>query len=280
MAGLVFDIGGTNLRMAITNGESIGTPVRQPVPRTFAGVVAALNAVGRSLTGKKRMTAAAGGLAGPLDRKKTGLARSTHLPYLVGKPMQQTLERLWKVPVTLENDNALAGIGEAVRGPGKGHAIVAYIGIGTGIGGVRIVDGKVDRNAHGFEPGHHFLNYDVTTHSRVSAHPGDWESIVSGSGMAARFGKNTEDIGNKKIWNEMAMLVAFGLINVAMFWSPHIIVIGGSLMKSVSLAAVRKHANRHQKIFPATPPIVRGVLGDDAGLYGAAHALAASSVVG
>lgn len=275
MTGLVFDVGGTNLRIALTDGKKMGKPVLVGAPRSFVGVTETLVATGKKMAGKKTITAVAGGLAGPLDAKKTGLAKSTHLPYLVGKPMKQELQRLFKAPIFLENDNALVGIGESVYGPGKGSPIVAYIGIGTGIGGCRIVDGKLDRNAMGFEPGHHFLNYDVQNHKHISAHPGDWESIVSGTGIETRFRKKAENIHDKKIWDEMAYLTALGLVNVAMFWSPDIIVVGGSLMKSIPIGRIQYYAKKHQKIFPKMPRIAKGVLGDFGGLYGAMHLLRA-----
>ena len=91
--------------------------------------------------------------------------------------------------------------------------------------------------------------------------------------MQARFGKKAEDIRDKKIWDEMAYLTALGLINVAMFWSPDVIVVGGSLMKSIPLSRIRYYANKHQKIFPTMPPIAKGKLGDFGGLYGAMHLL-------
>lgn len=269
MNALVFDIGGTNLRIALTDGKKIGKPILVPAPRSFAGVTETLARSGKIMAGNNKINAVAGGLAGPLDTNKSSLARSTHLKYLVGKPMKQTLERVFDAHIVLENDNALAGIGEATHGAGKGYSIMAYIGIGTGIGGCRIIDGKLDRNAQGFEPGHHFINYDVQRHKHQSAHPGDWESLVSGTGMEVRFGRRAETIRDKIIWDEMAYLTALGLINVAMFWSPDIIVVGGSMMKSIPLARIRYYADKHQKIFPQMPPIVRATLGDFGGLYGA-----------
>lgn len=273
MNGVVFDIGGTNLRVGLTNGKKLNRTLLVPAPRTFSEFVESLVTTGRKLTGKKKITAVAGGIAGPLDKYKTTLARSKHLKFLVRKPIRATLQRRFHAPVTLENDNALVGLGEATHGAGRGEDIVAYIGIGTGIGGVRIVDGHIDRNALGFEPGHHFLKHDVTNHNHVSAHPGDWESLVSGTGMEARYGKKAEAIRNRKVWNEMASLTAYGLINVAMFWSPNVIVVGGSFVKSLSLPLVRQYAEQYQKIFPRMPRIVKGTLGDFGGLYGAMQLL-------
>jgi glucokinase len=50
------------------------------------------------------------------------------------------------------------GLGEAVFGAGKGREIVVYMTISTGVGGARIVGGKIDASAMGFEPGHQIID--------------------------------------------------------------------------------------------------------------------------
>src|SRR4030066_415253 len=47
---------------------------------------------------------------------------------------------------------------EKVKGAGKGFNIVAFLTIGTGVGGARIVGGKPDANVFGFEPGHQIID--------------------------------------------------------------------------------------------------------------------------
>lgn len=267
---LVFDIGGTNFRLALSkDGRRFGTPVYVPVPKKYAEAMRLFGEAGRRLTAGRRMRAVSGGLAGPLDAKKTTLDRSTHLPQFVHKPIARDLQKMFHTPVFLENDNALVALGEAMVGAGKGYPIVGYIGIGTGVGGARIVDGRIDRNAFGFEPGHHFFNFAVRKHRHPSPHRGDWESFVSGSGIEARYGQSSKTINSAAVWREMAYLTALGCINVAMFWSPDAIVLGGSLMKRLQLPLVRKEYRRHTKIFTVGPKILKGALGDFGGLYGA-----------
>jgi predicted NBD/HSP70 family sugar kinase len=50
-------------------------------------------------------------------------------------------------PARLESCAELAEMGRT----GKGPAIIAYITISTGVNGVRIVDGEIDRATYGFE---------------------------------------------------------------------------------------------------------------------------------
>lgn len=264
---IVFDLGGTNLRIARTDSRRLLMPLLLPAPRTYPALLRSLCTFAR--TDHEKLGAVAGGLAGPLSPQKTHLVGSTHLRFLIGKPLQRDLKKLLHVAVLLENDNALSGLGEATHGAGMGYRIVAYIGMGTGIGGSRIVDGTVDANTFGFEPGHHYLDYRTRRHAHPSAHPGDWESVVSGSAVRIRFGQRAEDVGDRRVWKQLAQETAVGLVNVTVFWSPDVLVLGGSLMKSMPLAEVRRQYRRKQKIFPASPAIRRSKLGDLAGLYGA-----------
>ena len=67
----------------------------------------------------------------------------------------------------LANDSDLDGLGEATVGAGKGFNIVAYITVSTGIGGVRIVGGKIDVSTYGFEPGHQIIDADGSIYSEI-----------------------------------------------------------------------------------------------------------------
>lgn len=263
MKTLVFDIGGTNLRYAISPGRF--KPVLITVPKEYSHAVKMIAAEAR----RHHVKMIVGGLPGPMDAGKTKLIQSTNLPGWVDHNFKKDLARFSGAKVRLENDSALVGLGESVYGSGRGRRIAAYIGIGTGLGGVRIVDGQVDANAHGFEPGHHFMDINITSHRHPSPHPGDWESLISGSGVFYQTGKRSETITDRKFWRQMEKRMALGLINVSMFWSPDMIVLGGSLMKKMTIVGIEKNFKQHMKIFPKPIPIRRAKLGDFGGLYGA-----------
>ncbi|TAN58722.1 ROK family protein [Patescibacteria group bacterium] len=179
------------------------------------------------------------------------------------KPLAKELKKIFGAPVLLENDAGLAGLGEAVYGAGKGKKIVAYLTISTGVGGARIVDEKIDKNAFGFEPGHQivFLNKKFTT----------LENIASGTAIEKKYGKKPFEIFDAKIWDNVAKDLAYGLHNVAVLWSPDIIILGGSMMKKIGIPVerVKFHLSKILKIFPKSPLIKKSKLGDLAGLYGA-----------
>ncbi len=266
---LAFDAGGTQIRFSLLSRNAVVKPAALPLPGSYRAFLSLLREQAGRLLGSSHCRLVIGGIAGPLNAKKSGLVQSTHLPFLIGRNLRQDITRLLKTRVFLENDNALAGLGEAAYGAGEGYRIVAYIGIGTGIGGSRCIDGRLDENAFGFEPGHHFLSMFARHGTHASPHPGDWESMVSGSGIQQRFGVRAERLKNRSAWKGLAKETAYGLVNVAVFWSPQVIIVGGSLIKTLSVAEIRRHFRHLLRVFPVRPKILRAELGNFGALWGA-----------
>lgn len=258
------------MRLAVSRDDRrIGRMVKIKKPERYSDGIKAIQKAAFELSDGQPIKGVVGGIAGVLDKKHTQLYRSPHLKGWLGKPLKRELERIFKAPVWLENDADLIGLGEAHCGAGRGYSIIASIAIGTGIGGTRIVDGRIDRNALGFEPGHQYLDISIRKHKHVSPHPGDWESLVSGSALRLKYGRPAEQISDPKVWNKMNELIGLGLINICLLWSPEVIILGGSLMNKLSLVQCRQIVKRRLKLYPAIPKIVRSRLGDQAGLLGA-----------
>jgi len=270
---IVFDIGGTKMRVASSvDGESIQNIVKRKTPADdFDAGMRLLQETVEDVAGGEKITAIAGGVAGPLDREKTKLVNSPNISGWIEKPFKKSLEDAFNVPVSLENDSALVGLGEAVYGAGKGERIVAYITVSTGVGGARIVDGRIDESAFGFEPGHHII--DIHGGPCVSCkNPGDLESYVSGSAMEKRLGKKPTEITDEKIWDEYARILAYGLNNIAVLWSSHVIVLGGSMIvgdPAIPFESIREYFSHLLHIFPQRPELKKAELKDEGGLYGA-----------
>jgi len=195
---VVFDIGGTKTRIALSkNGETFAEPFVFHTEKKFSTQLGNMLDAVDQLGERRKITALAGGIAGPLDPPKTKLLNSSNLPKeWLAVPIKQELETAFGVPVYLENDTALVGLGEAVRGAGKGggYELIAYITISTGVGGVRIVDGKIDKRRVGFEPGRHIINY-------TDPKDGTAEAYLSGRALEARSGMRAYEIKSKEVKN-------------------------------------------------------------------------------
>lgn len=261
---LLFDIGGTKTRVAFSgDGEGIGQPEVFPTPDKFEDLLSAVGrAVGKIVPSGAKLEAASGGVGGPLNKDKNGLSKSKKWPDWAGRNLKKEMEELLGVPVWLENDAALAGLGESMHGAGKNSRIVAYLTISTGIGGARIVEGKIDGHSWGFEPG-----------LQVVSCPGKglvlWEDLVSGPAIEKRYGQNPEELKDGKKWEEICRVLALGLNNVAALWSPDVIVLGGGVSNAVPFDQLERALGEMAKALPAIPPVKKSELGDFSGLWGA-----------
>ena len=252
------------MRLAVSeNGNKLDRVVILPTLRKFNGAIALIKKAVKELANGNKIKAVSGGIAGPLDKNKTMILNAPNLRGWSKKPLAKELQKIFKAPVFLENDAALAGLGEAVFGAGKGKKIVAYLTISTGVGGCRIVDGKIDENSQGFEPGHQIIFSDKNVITL--------ENRVSGTAIEKKYGKKPYEIFDAKVWDNIAKNLAYGLHNVAVLWSPDIIILGGSMMKKIGIPVerVKFYLSKILKIFPKPPLIKKSKLDDLAGLYGA-----------
>ncbi len=269
---LLFDIGGTKMRLAISqNGETFGEPKIIETPKNFDEAMSLFEKTVFDLAGGKKIEAAAGGIAGPLDRKKEKLLNSSNIAGWVGKPLKESVEKAIGAPLYLENDAAIVGLGEATVGAGKGEEIVAYMTVSTGVGGARIVDGKIDRNIYGFEPGHQIID-PIGLSCPICGTIGHLEGQVSGAALEIRYHKKPYEIIDPHLWEEEAKWLAYGLNNTIVHWSPNVVVLGGSMIikePGISIERVRYHLKNALLIFPESPRLVKAELGDVGGLYGA-----------
>ncbi len=275
---LVFDIGGTNTRIATTrDGVDLLRIEKFSTPHKFEEAIEKIAEVAKEITADEPIKAAAGGVPAPIHSSGGMLYRPPHLPDWDRKPFTAKLGELLSCTVFIQNDTALIGLGEAKYGAGMGNNIVAFIGSGTGIGGVRIVDGNIDANRWGFEPGHHIINYDST--------PDHWEAFASGSGLVREYGEPAEKIKDKVVWENFEKYMAVGLYNTCLFWSPDIVVLGGGLGVSGHLNTdnINKQLielNDNRKRFEQMPQVVSASLGDEGGLRGAISYLESQRIVG
>jgi predicted NBD/HSP70 family sugar kinase len=271
MKYLVFDIGGTKMRIAATDDLLTLSAVEKcPTPATPEEAVERIIAAAQKL-GVEKPVAIAGGIRGILNEGKTGLIYDGVLTKWKDFDITAALDRTFKqVPIYLENDTAMAGLGEAAFGAGQGIDIMVYHTVSTGVGGVKISHGAIDESSIGFEPGHQILDIDRTVLG-PDINP-TLENLVSGSAVENRMGMKAFDIPQSDVlWDELAGYLAQGMRNTILYWSPEMIVLGGSMMVGdprIPLDAVRKATVLTLENFVPCPFITTATLGDSAGLYG------------
>lgn len=265
---LLFDIGATKTRIAFSpDGKNIEPENAYKTPHNYEESLREFEKVSSDIIRGRKVIAAAGGIAGSITHDgKLNVA-----PYLKwdNQAVKKDISRILKVPVDLQNDTAMGGLGEALYGAGKSYKIVVFITISTGVNGVRIVNGAIDESVNGFEIGPHIIDQLPT---------GEFLTLgqaVSGTAIEKKYNQMPSQIEDEKIWQEIANNIAIGVHNANAFWSPDIVVLGGGVMqnKNLSIDAIKQHMSLiPDKSVPLRIPhpiVVKSKMRDEVGLWGA-----------
>lgn len=257
---IIFDIGGTNIRISSVDGEKFGEVLRTLTPANPEEAKKLLKESIDKISGGQKIDSITGGIPGIMGE---GIIKSApNLSGWIGFDLKSFLQENFCQDVFIYNDASLAALGESVYGAGKGKEIVGYIGIGTGIGGAKVVKGEIDKTKFGFEPGHHII--DLTSGQ-------SFEGLVSGVAIFHKYGLPAEKVGREEL-KKLVPKLAVGIYNAIVFWSPDVLVVGGSLMDedtAYKIEDIKQAIQAIQTPIPILSEIRRAELGDLSGLYGA-----------
>lgn len=257
---LVFDVGASWTRLGRSDGRRLASLRIMPTPRHWRNAKKLFAPMAGQLFAGRKIQRVIGGLPGVLDVRHDRLIEARNLSGWAGQPIQRDLTYIFRAPVRLENDALLNGLGESHFGAGRGYSLVGFLTVSTGVNGARIVDGRVDRNSFGFEL-HHLL---VPRRSGVTL-----GRTVSGHWLARHLGDPAVALARPRLRAAVTDAIALSVVNLMITWSPEVMVLGGSILRSVSFRALRSIAKRHWSLAAPMPPIVPGTLGDRSGLLGA-----------
>ncbi|TGE38016.1 ROK family glucokinase [Desulfosporosinus fructosivorans] len=218
-------------------------------------------------------------------------------------PLKEDLERMWTVPIIIDNDANAAALGEMWNGAGKGASHLICLTLGTGIGGGVIINGNIYHGANGSagEVGHITTNHQ-NGRSCNCGRKGCLETEASGTaivldaleqvkGMSTgplkeeydRTGTITAksvvqlarrgDPICKKIITKIGRILGCTLAQMCYLLNPEIIVIGGGVARAGKILFDPLIQAFHDAVLPRVAEntsIVPAMLGNQAGLTGAA----------
>jgi fructokinase len=187
------------------------------------------------------------------------------------------------VPLAIDTDVNGAALGELTWGAGRGLDSLAYITVGTGIGGGIIVGG---RPVHGLlhpEVGHMRIprtDQDRRAFAGNCPFHGDClEGLASGPAILSRWGAPAESLpDDHEAWPTVASDLAWACANLACVVSPQRIIVGGGVFQKLELfPMVRSLVIERLAGYIDVPEIVERIdsyivppgLGQDAGISGA-----------
>jgi glucokinase len=302
---LGLDIGGTNTRFCLLDGESVIATDRRPTdPQAGAPL-----ALGRLVEHARRLADANGvmpaavgiGITGPVDIR-SGVVNNPHT--LGGWPPTDVVapfRAAFGVPVVVDNDANVAALGETLAGAARGCRRVVMVTLGTGVGVAVVIDGVVQRSAQGQhgEAGHMVI--DPRGPECYCGARGCWEALVSGTAIGRRAreafrgtigfpGLEIEegdvdharklfeadrrgDAAARTVVDDVADLIGTGLVNLAATVMPDVYIFAGSVALEMERLRpkIEMRLKKHALMIPTDVPIRGAALGDTGGAIGAAH---------
>ncbi|MBB5752965.1 ROK family protein [Prosthecomicrobium pneumaticum] len=143
---LAFDIGGSKIDFAmVAEDGGIAHRATRPTPREhWDDFVATMRAL---LEGAPDGPVGLS-IAGTTD-PRTGMALAANVPVTNGHRLEAELGAALGRTVKAGNDADCFALAEATVGPGRGHAVVFGIILGSGVGGGLVVEGRIVRGTTG-----------------------------------------------------------------------------------------------------------------------------------
>jgi len=227
------------------------------------------------------------GSFGPFDADPAsptyGYITTTPKPHWGNTNILGMLREKINLPIAVDMDVAVAGLGEAKWGASKNDSHSLYLTIGTGIGGGYIINGQPLRGLVSLEMGHIRIAHDLELDPFRGACPfhGDcFEGLAAGPAVEKRFGQRGETLpDDHPFWEMEADYIAQALVNYILSLAPQRIIIGGGgvMQKSSMFPTVRRKVQEllngyinHEMILKHIDEyIVPPALGGRSGMLGA-----------
>jgi len=293
------DVGGTNLRCAVVAPD--GTIlVRQSLATDIgSGRDAFLERLFSLMTTLKRAAEAKGkrlsaiGLGVPGLCSNDGVLRSSvNLLPLEGLNLAQAVSSVIGIPAVALNDANTSAVGEQRFGAGRPFASSLMVTLGTGVGAGLILDGRLWTGIDGVAAEFGHLTVEPEGRPCGCGNRGCLEQYASASAIAARASSTGIDAAGGKldaagvaalaragnpealaIFDQVGSYLGIAIAGVVNLLNLEAVILGGGVAESLDLFEHSIAAEIRQRAFPIPAERVRvlkGELGDDAGVLGAA----------
>lgn len=281
MAILAFDFGGSAVKYGVWNGQEMTDKGKFTTPKTWEEMKASLLAVFVGMV--QDFEGVALSAPGVVDVEKQMINGISAIPYIHGFNIFKELEELFNLPVAIENDANCAGMAEIYEGAAKGKKEVAFVVVGTGIGGAIFHNGQIAKGAHlyGGEFGLMYLNEGETFSKLGTAVQMAWrycerkgveKETFTGEDVF-RLAENGDELAKEEV-NLFYEYLTQGLFSIQFSLDPEMIVLGGGVSaKEGLLDGINRRMKEklaHFELNDFIPKIVTCKYENDANLIGAA----------
>jgi fructokinase len=289
------DLGGTKIECAVLDND-MNIQIRKRIPteahkgyrHILLQIQKLVNEVAAELNEKpERIGFATPGVLEP----ETQTMKNCNTVCMNGQPMKDDLQNLLAAPVKLANDANCFALAETLIGAGKKYPdakVIFGIILGTGVGGGLIVNKEIIEGRHGLggEWGHNVLEENGA--DCYCGKKGCVEKVISGPALEQfYYNRSGQQLSLSSILQLHStgvdshatatlerLLENYGkaisvLVNII---DPDLIIIGGGvgnidMLYTEGYERIKKYVFNNGKL---TTPICKPMLGDSAGVYGAA----------
>jgi fructokinase len=224
----------------------------------------------------------------------TGLMKNCNTTALNGRPLPSDLSAALGREVIIANDANCFALAEAQLGAAQGAEVVFGVIMGTGVGGGIVVRGQVLNGKQGIagEWGHNLLEPDGS--QCYCGKKGCVETVLAGPWLEKFYARNSgrtlklpeilaaarhgDDEIAKQTLERLVSKFGEGLSVIVNILDPDVIVLGGGVgnvdeLYTAGLVALSEFVFNPE----LRTKVVRPLLGDSAGVFGAAHLMAGAA---
>ena len=251
------DLGGTNMRVGLTDGATLVNSVIEPCPSKEAEEVV-VNQLKRQIAQlmSEDVTSIGVGVPSVVDCQQGIVYNVANIPSWKEVHLKEILEKEFGVPVAVNNDANCFALGVWKYGEGKGTRDMVGLTMGTGIGSGIIIDGKL----------YNGVNTGAGEIGSLPFKDADYEFYCSSrffselhGDTGANFGKRAQagDAEAVAVWNEFGEIVGELIKAVLFTYAPEAIIIGGGIASAFSLFEAPMRASLESFPYPANVAATR-----------------------
>ena len=222
------DLGGTNIRAALVDGTNVIRKEKAPCPAkgTQEEVIEAIAALIEPLICDE-VTSIGIGVPSVVDTAKGIVYNVANIPSWQEVHLKEIYEKIFGIPVHINNDANCFSLGESRFGQGRGYKDVVGITLGTGVGSGIIINGHLyeGRNAGAGEIG--CLSYLDKDYESYCSTPFFVAHNTSGAELAAK--AQAGDAEAQALWDEFGHHIGELVKAVLFAYDPEAIIFGGGI---------------------------------------------------
>lgn len=237
MSLLVFDIGGQSVKHAVWANSELVEKGSFKTPNNWEALLNSMIEVVEARKVSHKVDGVGISAPGSIDNKAGVIGGTSALPYIHEFKIVEAWEEAFALSVSMENDANCAALAELGYGVAKDYNNVAFMIIGTGIGGAVAMNGELVKGRHLFagEFGYmlmdpeHTLSREGSSYYQINLHNKANPDAKIENGKELFDLAASGDHKASEIVDGIYDALARGIYNLSLIIDPELIAIGGGI---------------------------------------------------